>query len=274
MEDIQNLKDRYPFRLGTTSYIIPADLLANAAFLADRVDDIELVLFESDEISPLPTPDTVKALKDLAGRLDLSYTVHLPLDTWPGHADEILRRRSVDKYLRIIEGLAPLAPFAWILHFHGDHSGAEPSPEPARWLAGLRRSVETLLQSLRPFDLCIETIDYPFVLVEDIISDYGLAICLDIGHLLRFGYSPEDHLDRYLGRTRVLHLHGVEAGRDHRSLVSLPDGLLTGLLNRLNIHRELKRVLTIEVFSENALEQSLDLMSRHIRQISAEDHHL
>jgi sugar phosphate isomerase/epimerase len=274
MEDIQNMKNSRPFRLGTTSYIIPADLLANAAFLAGQVDDIELVLFESDEISPLPPPDTVTALKDLAGRFDLSYTVHLPLDTWLGHADETLRQRSVDKCLRVIERMAPLAPFAWILHFHGDRSGADPSPEPTRWLAGLRRSVETLLRSLPPFDLCIETIDYPFVLVEEIISDHGLGICLDIGHLLRFGYSPEDHLDRYLARSRVLHLHGVEAGRDHRSLVSLPDGLLTNLLNRLKDDPGFKRVLTMEVFSENAFNRSFDVMSRHMRQTTGEENNL
>ena len=260
------MKTDYPFRLGTTSYIIPADLLANAAFLAGRVDDIELVLFESDEISPLPPPDTVNALKDLAGRFDLSYTVHLPLDVWLGCADETLRRCSVDKCLRVIERMAPLVPFAWILHFHGDRSGADPSPEPARWLSGLRRSVETLLRSVPPFDLCIETIDYPFALVEEIIFDYGLGICLDIGHLLRFGYSPEDHLDRYLERTRVFHLHGVEAGRDHRSLVSLPEGLLTSLLYRIKDDAEFNRVLTIEVFSEDALNQSLGVMSRHVRQ--------
>jgi hypothetical protein len=30
----------YPFRLGTTSYIIPADILPNAQYLADKVQDI------------------------------------------------------------------------------------------------------------------------------------------------------------------------------------------------------------------------------------------
>ena len=40
-----------PFRLGTTSYIIPADILPNVRYLADKVDDIELVLFEADDYS-------------------------------------------------------------------------------------------------------------------------------------------------------------------------------------------------------------------------------
>ena len=51
----------YPFRLGTTSYIIPDDILPNARFLADKVDDIELVLFEVDDgPNNLPTPQTLK----------------------------------------------------------------------------------------------------------------------------------------------------------------------------------------------------------------------
>ena len=38
-----------PFRIGTTSYIIPADILPNVVYLAGKVDDVELVLFEVEE---------------------------------------------------------------------------------------------------------------------------------------------------------------------------------------------------------------------------------
>ena len=48
------LKNRLPFRLGTTSYIIPDDILPNVTMLAPSIDDIELILFESDEISNYP----------------------------------------------------------------------------------------------------------------------------------------------------------------------------------------------------------------------------
>jgi hypothetical protein len=78
----RSLKNRFPFRLGTTSYIIPAELLPNVIYLADKVDDIELVLFESDEISNLPDAATVKILKETAEQSDLTYTIHLPMDTW------------------------------------------------------------------------------------------------------------------------------------------------------------------------------------------------
>ena len=37
------------FRLGTTSYIIPDEILPNVRFLAGKVQDVELVLFEVDD---------------------------------------------------------------------------------------------------------------------------------------------------------------------------------------------------------------------------------
>ena len=87
------LKGRFPFRLGTSSYIIPADIIPNVEYLADKVDDVELVLFESDEISNIPDAGTVETLANLAARHGLSYTVHLPLDAPLGHADEPVRKR-------------------------------------------------------------------------------------------------------------------------------------------------------------------------------------
>src|SRR5208337_2974964 len=67
-EGFGSLKNRFPFRMGTIPYIIPAELLPNVNFLAGKVDDIELVLFESDEITNLPENATVKALKKTADR--------------------------------------------------------------------------------------------------------------------------------------------------------------------------------------------------------------
>lgn len=257
-----SLKNQFPFRLGTTSYVIPADLKANVAFLADKVDDIELVLFESHEISNLPDTATLRALKETAERHDLSYTVHLPLDAWLGHADATVRRQSVDKCLRVIECTVPLAPFAYILHFHGDHRGEHPSQDLIRWTQGHRLAVERLLQAVSPEDLCVETLDYPYKYIEDIVFDYQLSVCLDIGHHLLNGIAPEACLDRYLPRTRVLHLHGVEEGHDHRSLAFLPDGLLTALVNRLGSGPEKPRVLTLEIFDEAALNESMNVLRR------------
>jgi sugar phosphate isomerase/epimerase len=168
--------------------------------------------------------------------------------------------QSVDKCLRVIELTAMLNPFAYIIHFHGDHRGEHPSPDLMRWTEGHRFAVERLIQNVSPEDLCVETLDYPYQLIEDIVMDYQLSVCLDIGHHLLNGVAPEDYLERYLPRTRVLHLHGVEEGNDHRSLAYLPYGLLTALVNRLGNGPVKPRVLTLEIFDEEALNQSLNVL--------------
>ena len=55
------------FRIGATSYIIPADILPNVEYLAPQVDDVELVLFETDEYGS-NLPDAV-----LRNRLQLRW---------------------------------------------------------------------------------------------------------------------------------------------------------------------------------------------------------
>ena len=71
---------KYPFRLGTTSFIWPDELLANVRQLGRYVDDIELVLFESDEYGTnLPDEQIIYELKTIAQSHQLSYTIHLPL---------------------------------------------------------------------------------------------------------------------------------------------------------------------------------------------------
>ena len=46
----KGLKGRLPFRLGTTSYILPSDMITNVAMLAPFVDDVELLFFELEEL--------------------------------------------------------------------------------------------------------------------------------------------------------------------------------------------------------------------------------
>ncbi|MGC8827612.1 MAG: cobamide remodeling phosphodiesterase CbiR, partial [Anaerolineae bacterium] len=74
----------FPLRLGTTSYIFPAGLVDNVQRLAGMVDDIELILFETETMSNIPTPRILEDLRAEAKRSRLSYTVHFPLDLPPG----------------------------------------------------------------------------------------------------------------------------------------------------------------------------------------------
>ncbi len=259
---ILNLKNAFPFRVGATSYVVPDEILPNVALLANKVDDVELVLFESDEISNLPEPDEVAHLHDLGKSHDLSYTVHLPLDIVPGAADDQVRRASVDKCRRVIELMQPLQPFAWILHLVGDRRGATPSNDLAHWQAQLARTLETLTPLLdEPSWLCIETLEYPFELVASLVAAAGCSYCMDIGHLLHNGYDPDAYLAAHWTLTRVLHLHGIRDARDHGPLTFLPAGTLTKIMALLLSEPVTPRAVTLEVFNAEDLDASLRVLA-------------
>ena len=255
----------FPFRLGTTSYILPADIVPNVEFLAPLVDDVELVFFESDKLSNLPDAAVIEQLVELKGDHRLSYTVHLPLDIHLGSSDEVTRTRSVEKCRRIMDVTGPLAPFAYIIHFHGERRGKEPAHDIERWRSALDRSTEELLLSLSdvaPKLLCVETLDYPFDYVSDIVSRHGLSVCLDVGHLAFYGYPVQDHLDTYMAQTRVIHLHGNSDGTDHKDIGMLDPEIIAMLTNRLAWEGERERVLTLEVFGRTAFNRSMEIMRR------------
>lgn len=264
---MKNLKNRFPFRLGTTSYIIPADLITNVRFLSPCVDDIELVLFEADDESNLPDEKTIHVLKDLASSDGLSYTVHLPLGLSLGAVDEKERRLSVKKALRVVELTSPLNPAAYVVHFEGDKRGSLPSENLNAWITGLRASVAELLGTgVEPRLFCVETLDYPFALVDSIVSDFELSICLDIGHTLLQGYPLDAYLTKYHDRIRVFHAHGIRDHQDHRDLGALRDAELNLLFASLRSWRSTAPILTLEVFNENDFRLSLDVVERMGRQ--------
>src|SRR5436190_19543306 len=109
----------YPFRLGTTSYIIPDDILPNARYLADKVSDIELILFEVDDgPNNLPSLEVIDELSQIARQHDLTYTVHLPLDLKLGE-DGSEQDQSLVKAKHVIDCTRGLDPWAYVLHLDG-----------------------------------------------------------------------------------------------------------------------------------------------------------
>lgn len=122
------------FRLGTTSYIIPADLVANARFLSGKVQDIQLVLFDIDGgPSNLPSPETTRQLAEIAGSNNLTYTVHLPLDIRLGDHGET-DHISMLKAKNVIDCTRELEPFAYVTHLDGRAVKGGATPEQlAHW---------------------------------------------------------------------------------------------------------------------------------------------
>ena len=249
-------------RIGTTSYIIPDDIIPNLHFLKDCVEDVELVLFESDEFSNLPAPADVRTMKQIADDAGLSFTVHLPLDALPGAEDENIREKSAGKWLRVMDRMARLSPFGWIVHLNDP-------PDDAlcwdQWLCQCAKTVDSLLTRTSPEKLCIETLSYDFSRMWPLLVEKDCSVCMDIGHLLMTGRDVTACLDAWMGRTRVIHLHGVrEGGRDHVDISHIETGLLKKILAALQTgeHPEepKTRVLTMEIFSQNDFERSVSVL--------------
>ena len=254
-------------RIGTTSYIIPDDILPNVRYLADKVDDIELVLFESEEMSNLPDEKTIRELARLGESHGLSYTVHFPLDIYPGSADLDERMRFMRTVERIISLTEPLDPFGYVLHLTPESYGAVPSEDIERWTTCLDMSLEMMISKYEAMRrmFCVETLSYPFSYVYPLVERYDLSVTLDIGHIWLMGYPMQDNLDLLLPRTRIAHLHGVHDGKDHLGLdkgdpTQISQFLSAFLKQTKKDNRE--RVLTLEVFSEAELDASLSLLEK------------
>jgi len=250
-----------PLRIGTTSFIIKDDILPNVRFLADKVDDVELLVFESDEQSPLPGEQVIEELGSLAERHGLSYTVHLPLDAWIGSEDESVRVRSVEKHRTVIGCFEPIHPRGYVLHCRLN----EPVGDLDKWRERVGRSLDGILDGgMTPQLLCAEILEYPFDWIEPVVRARGVSICMDLGHVMASGRSVTDCMDRYLDCTSVVHLHGVEDGHDHRSLSAVAPDVRAAILSRLSNDTTRSRILTVEVFDRTAFEESLVLLEEYL----------
>ncbi len=110
--------------------------------------------------------------------------------------------------------------------------------------------------------LAIENPFYPFDRIDGIIKDLGLGVCMDVGHLLVNRVDLAAFYSRYGERVSIIHLHGVDEGRDHVSLDRIsPDGF--GPI--LDILRRFGGTVSVEVFSFEDLQTSLQFLdsSRH-----------
>jgi sugar phosphate isomerase/epimerase len=260
-----NLKNQFPFRLGAPSYVVPGDILTNVNYLSKKVDDIELVIFESDEISALPELKTIFELGQVALHNDLTFTVHLPLDIWLGDSDQHERQKSVAKCLRVIEHMQPLTPFGYVFHCIKTPKYPSNNTDSACWRKNIEKSIDELLFSeLASNMICIETLEYPFELIEPIIMEKQLSICLDIGHILMNRLPMENYLNKFIKQSRIVHLHGVKEGRDHQEISTVGDKFLSLLFQQLNKSKSSEQVVTVEVFNSLAFNASLSIMEKFI----------
>ena len=247
----------FPFRAGTTSCILPYDVLPNIEYLANKVDDIELTIFESDAIAPLPEQSTVFALANIAALHDMTYTVHLPLDIAVGDTDERVRRDSVEKCLRVINRLQILNPCGYILHCV---QNSRDKSDCNTWLQQIETSLGELCEAVSSELLFLETLDYPFDDLAELALRLNCSLCLDVGHVLLYHHKPMDVINRYINKCGIMHLHGVSDTKDHQCLNKLTPEVLHRVMNTLFCGNNASKIVTLEVFNKQDFISSLSLL--------------
>ncbi|HEX2958780.1 MAG TPA: cobamide remodeling phosphodiesterase CbiR [Chitinispirillaceae bacterium] len=251
---------RFPFLSGTTSYIIENDLIHNALFLSEYVDDIELVLFENEGFSNIPSPSDIGRLKGVQEQRSIGYTVHFPIDKKAGSQSLHERIGFIDSAKKIIELTLPLSPRAWLLHLEGVYPDAS-TREIDQWKSWTQYTIEQLC------DLCgdsskiaIENLGYPWYWHLESAAQAGTSLCCDIGHLwLYFPECWKEYCKAMLPHTSVIHLHGVNGDRDHTSLKYLDPAKLESFL-RIVKKYDYKGVITLEIFSEAEFFESIAIL--------------
>ncbi len=239
------LKKRFPFRLAVPSYILPDAILPNVRFLGPCVDEIELVLFESVHQDNLPSRSEVQTLYALGTDLDITYNVHLPIDVYLAQTDEVRRRKDVATIFRFYEGMAGLSPTCYVLHL--EPSPHEEGTKPQQWLEQAEASLQELVNmGMNPAHVTLENIDHPLDVLAPMALSRGFRLCQDVGHLIMHQHDLATHLATHIPHTRMIHLHGIHKGKDHKNIGNLPASVWETIKIGLAGYT---RGLSLEVFS-------------------------
>lgn len=254
----KSYKGRFPFRIGTTSYIYPAPIFPNVTRLSPFLDEIELVLFESSGEDNLPGENEVRRLREFSEEMKIRFNVHLPIDIFLGDRSDMIRSEGIHIIRKFIGRTIPLRPSVYTLHYSLKDRQNREASDLKQWKEGLIQSSKEILKcGIEPSRISIETLGYPFEWIEEIVKNLDFSVCLDIGHLFLQGLDVEDYLERYLPHTSIIHLHGIQDGRDHLGIDRLDKESLDLVFSYL---RSYQGILSIEVFNFDELKNSLEAL--------------
>ena len=260
----RSYKGIFPFKLGTTSFIYPDHYIPNVKMLGPYLDEIELLLFESLPADALPSKAVIEELSDLARKYDLTYNIHLPTDVSISAAQPEQQQQAVNTVLSVIDRVAPLCPTAYSLHIPYSQKSFDPDTVNS-WQRCVSKNLKKILAGgIAAQSIAVETLDYRFDLLNDILAELNLSVCLDIGHLIAHGYDLNALFNKYGDITSIIHLHGVKSGRDHLALDKLPPKFSEPVLTIL---KRFSASVSLEVFAFDDLKFSLAFLEKQFRTV-------
>lgn len=264
-------RNKYPFTLSVPSFVYPDTYASNVRQLAHVADEVELLFFESAPQS-LPDDDESRQLRQLINDTGIGYNIHLPVDIQLDHEDLLMRKNSIDRLAAIVDRYKDLKASTLTLHLPMENSACQPPSALKHWQRRIEQSLEHLLSKPgmpAPGMFSIETLAYPPSWLLPIVENLDLGVCIDVGHVFRYGYDLTSVFQMFSSRTTIMHVHGVVQGRDHVSLNRLSPPLLQ------TVGRLLERftgVVSLEVFSLKGLADSLACLDRLIPNTDSDCH--
>ncbi len=236
---MKSYRNLFPFRIGTTSFILPVkeeNLLSNARFLRDIFDIVQLLFFGREYLEEILNPSVMTGLRLLREESGLSFTVHLPsdlelLDPSPGSLGA-----SIDVIERVMEETEGMGITGYVLHVDRLHHGVPRVTCDTETIELFHGAMDAIGERLgdRAAGILIENTTYDLAGFASPVLEGPCGVCMDLGHLLLHDHDPGRFLDAFGARVGEVHLHGVEGGRNHRALVRLdqgPEALVAGFLN-------------------------------------------
>ncbi len=254
------MKNHFPFRLGTTCFILHEDVLTNVHFLKEQVDHIELFTYEDGNIDTHQKPCLIAELLEIAVEYNLTYSIHLPIGLKLGSLDINERKHGVETILRAIDATRPLRPLAWDLHLEQNYRGQTLN---IAWQDACISSLEDLKRNgADPSRVGIETLEFDFEPIVPVLDQTGFAVTLDIGHVWFGALNENFYLEKILPRAVSFHLHGFSGHQDHQGLHTIDSAHIKHFLEELYKRSSLEKLpVSIEVFSHDCLERSLTVLA-------------
>jgi sugar phosphate isomerase/epimerase len=251
------LKGKFPFRLSTTSCIIPDSILANLLLLGPHLDEVELVFFETSRgQTNFPSFQVIRDMRQAAEDLNITYNVHLPGDLFFGDPNPSLRAGFRETTLRFYERTLPLDPTLYILHLDSRRADGIVEPDSFAWADRVEESLSALVKDgLDPGCVAVENLEYTPDRLMPFVAKTGFKLCLDIGHIILYGHDLQAQLDGYFSKSAMIHLHGVRKGVDHIGVQWISKGDWEMICRVLT---DYDGGLSIEIFSMDDLAASLD----------------
>lgn len=246
------------------------DLLENVRLLAGTVDHIEILLFHAPNLHNIPEAGEIRALREAGEQGKVTFSVHLPASLEIASVDKGIRRRSLHLAREICGKMSEVNPLYFVLHV--PYSAPTLVPVPSLyfhkgggvawdgWKDRALESLELLQEVVENADrLLVENINYSPSLLEPLLATGNCRLCLDIGHLLLGQEDATGSIRKYLDQIRTIHLHGVSGYEEHLSLSQLSDHPIEEWLRCLT-ETPSKRIVILEVFTPQDLEESIDIV--------------